>query len=764
MKQKLTIILMLAFCFISQMSAQTLNVYYSNEKTYEDAVQNGLNVQSKNGKFGFINSKGKFVIKPIFDEVTAFQNNLSIVKYNGKWGVIDLHGNTVIEPEYTNKPQHLKYKGYDVTQCIMFQNDSKPIGILSYVDGGNIIIDIKKYIHKEGQDFFITETRESRNSGLIYGRTYSIDAEGKSIIFDAINDITNTDWIIFIKENTTFAINTKSNDGGAIPEGYEFLKTTETGVIFDKQDPRGWESARGFLYYDYSAGDFNWIESHNGDIKEFVYGDLTYICYNSGGYGTAFAVLKNSNNKAIAIDVEKIEKYENGEFRYICGKHDSWMKESRFDGDYEYILLTQYDNTNTLIKKDGTFITGGNASYEFISKYLICNYGEVCSIMDMNGENLLPIKLNVKREDIIIENDSSYLICVESYDNKYEKNPDKKTMVFASSNGWYEEVQITNKDKIRNTFNNMMLNTEVDTINISSMSSTIPSSYNNTHDYYYTYKWFEEEEVDGRTYTQPIHMFFYNGKYNKEKYIEKLEQKNGRYSKDLGVFDIYIIRKVNENGKFYLKVKESEFELDGLLLDSWFNCCKILPNHLAVLSDGKVLFSFGVDYEYRNLIYTMENKSTIYLFDPKKPTPQKTIKLTKHEEYENICVSKDGFYLYSSSFIAKYNNDGECIWDFGFKKEEFFSDFDENDKYVMITGYNTVEKYYAKPNPMTVILNKQTGEIVKRNVENYMINGNVNHYWTNITSFENGYLLQRMHKDYNGDEIIDAAKVIRLKE
>ncbi len=760
MKQKLTIILMLAFCFISQMSAQTLNAYYSNEKAYEDAVLNGLNVQSKNGKYGFVNSKGKFIIKPIFDEVTEFENNLSIVKYNDKWGVIDLHGKTVIEPEYTNKPQHLKYKGYDVTQCIMFQNDSNPIGILSYVDRENIIIDIKKYIHKEGQDFFITETRESRNSGLIYGRTYSIDAEGKSIIFDAINDITNTDWIIFIKENTTFAINTKSNDGGAIPEGYEFLKTTETGVIFDnKQD-----SGRGFLYYDYSIGDFNWIDSR-GAIKEFTYGDLTYILYEPLGYDYyGFAILKSANNKTIAIDVEKIEKYENGEFSYICGKHDSWMNESRFDGDYEYILLTKYDGNNTLIKKDGTFITGGNASYEFISKYIICTFGydKISGILDMNGKTLFPA--NVKRENIVIENDSSYLICAESYYNEYKENPDDKTMFFASSNGWYEEVQITDKDKIRNTFNNMLLNTEVDTINISSMSSTIPSSYVNPHDYYYTYKWFEEEEVDGRTYTQPIHMFFYSDKYNKEKYIEKLEQKNGRYTKDLGVFDIYIIRKVNENGKFYLKAKESEFELDGLLLASWFNCCKILPNHLAVLSDGKVLFSFGVNYEYRNLINTMENKSTIYLFDPKKPTTPKRIKLTKHEEYENICVSKDGFYLYSSSFIAKYNNDGECIWDFGFKKEEFFSDFDENDKYVMITGYNTVEKYYAKPNPMTIILNKQTGEIVKRNVENYMINGNVNHYWTNITSFENGYLLQRMHKDYNGYEIIDAAKVIRLKE
>ena len=212
-------------------------------------------------------------------------------------------------------------------------------------------------------------------------------------------------------------------------------------------------------------------------------------------------------------------------------------------------------------------------------------------------------------------------------------------MVFASSNGWYEEVQITDKDKIRNTFNNMLLNTEVDTINISSMSSTIPSSYTLPLDYSYTQSdWFEEEEIDGRTYTQPIHLYFYNGEYNKEKYIECLKQNNGRYTKDLEVFDIYIIRKVNENGKFYLKVKESEFELDKLLLDSWFNCWKILPNRLAVLSDEKVLFSFGVDYEYGNLIHTIENKSTIYLFDPKKPTTPKKIKLTKHEEYENICV------------------------------------------------------------------------------------------------------------------------------
>ena len=41
-----------------------------------------------NGKYGFINLKGKIIIKPQFDQATHFGEGLAGVKINGKWGFI----------------------------------------------------------------------------------------------------------------------------------------------------------------------------------------------------------------------------------------------------------------------------------------------------------------------------------------------------------------------------------------------------------------------------------------------------------------------------------------------------------------------------------------------------------------------------------------------------------------------------------------------------------------------------------------------------
>ena len=57
-------------------------------------------IQGDNGKYGYIDKKGNFVIKPQFDEAQFFSNNYAAVKQNGKFGYIDKKGNWVIKPEY----------------------------------------------------------------------------------------------------------------------------------------------------------------------------------------------------------------------------------------------------------------------------------------------------------------------------------------------------------------------------------------------------------------------------------------------------------------------------------------------------------------------------------------------------------------------------------------------------------------------------------------------------------------------------------------
>lgn len=62
---------------------------------------NSLFLSKKEGKYGFINSKGEVVVDYIYDDATE-QNKFgySAVQKNGKWGAIDRKGQVVVEPIY----------------------------------------------------------------------------------------------------------------------------------------------------------------------------------------------------------------------------------------------------------------------------------------------------------------------------------------------------------------------------------------------------------------------------------------------------------------------------------------------------------------------------------------------------------------------------------------------------------------------------------------------------------------------------------------
>ena len=75
----------------------TLPEFYWIDNFYEGLARVEL---SRNGKSGFINIKGDWVIKPKFDDVGDFNNSLARARLNGKCGFIDAKGNWKIRPEF----------------------------------------------------------------------------------------------------------------------------------------------------------------------------------------------------------------------------------------------------------------------------------------------------------------------------------------------------------------------------------------------------------------------------------------------------------------------------------------------------------------------------------------------------------------------------------------------------------------------------------------------------------------------------------------
>ncbi len=69
---------------------------YDNIGEFHD----GLAPVSLLGKWGFINKMDQIVIQPTFDTTENFDNKLALVSRNGKFGLIDVDGNTLLELRY----------------------------------------------------------------------------------------------------------------------------------------------------------------------------------------------------------------------------------------------------------------------------------------------------------------------------------------------------------------------------------------------------------------------------------------------------------------------------------------------------------------------------------------------------------------------------------------------------------------------------------------------------------------------------------------
>ena len=73
------------------------------EDGYEDARpfnDTGWAAVKKNGKWGFIDTTGAFMLEPQFEEALSFSGHLAAVKQGEHWGYIGLEGNFAIQPEF----------------------------------------------------------------------------------------------------------------------------------------------------------------------------------------------------------------------------------------------------------------------------------------------------------------------------------------------------------------------------------------------------------------------------------------------------------------------------------------------------------------------------------------------------------------------------------------------------------------------------------------------------------------------------------------
>ncbi|EAL5902254.1 TPA: WG repeat-containing protein [Campylobacter lari] len=112
--------------------------------------RDGICKTRTNGKYGFMDDKGKVIISPCFDAVYDFSEGLALVELNNKYGYINKNGEIVIDLKF--ELAYPFHKGYAKVKI------KKKWGVIN--KDGDIVLqpvfDSVLGLDKSGKAFFVT--------------------------------------------------------------------------------------------------------------------------------------------------------------------------------------------------------------------------------------------------------------------------------------------------------------------------------------------------------------------------------------------------------------------------------------------------------------------------------------------------------------------------------------------------------------------------------------------------------------------------------
>lgn len=290
---------------------------YNNEKIkdviFDDigGFKDGISRASINGKYGYIDKSGEFIIKPQFDIASKkFNEGLASVQFNGKYGYIDKSGNIIIEPKFDD--------ARDFSEGLAIIKVNNKYGFIDKT--GKIIIEPKFNFAKDfknGLACIGVDTDEVSSKEKNYGY---INKEGKTIIEPKFKIPSNFSEGLALNtlDNKTYGYIDKVGEFKIKPKDNQFF-----GFMFGETD---YNQSNLYEFCDGLAMAFS--KDDNGDIK--------------GGY----------------ID-------KNGEFKIKpkFNNHEPFIKYSK---DQKAVATIRYDGKWGVIDSSGKYVIKPNVKYESI--------------------------------------------------------------------------------------------------------------------------------------------------------------------------------------------------------------------------------------------------------------------------------------------------------------------------------------------------------------------------------------------------------------
>lgn len=299
--------------------------------------ENGIaRVETSSGKSGCINTKGEFVVSPIYSSIFyAGENILLIMNEKKQWGYIDYKGKILVEPKYS-VAHGFNDNGYAMVE----------------MDGKQIIINRKgKEILKLKDDMKISSwADENLMPYSIDNKSYGyLNLEGEKVIKLSSN----------IKEPTSFfngyaTFKNSDNDYGTIDEEGEI-------VIRAKYDELNMYN--DFILYE---DDNEWgFLSYSGDvIKRACYKRILPIFkgnkYTYAKDGDEWILIDKKGEDTKKVEVDNIGYYDYDNFGYPY-----YVESDYWDIEVEVSRIMK------ILNEDGTF---GNLTFnvtpeEFVNRF-----------------------------------------------------------------------------------------------------------------------------------------------------------------------------------------------------------------------------------------------------------------------------------------------------------------------------------------------------------------------------------------------------------
>lgn len=320
-------------------------------------------------KWGYLDTTGKTVIKPIYDDVRDMESNITAANLKGRWGYINIKGKEVIPFIYK--------------QVRDFNPDLDRTIVQDFSNHWLLIDDAGQIIDSLGYTDYKAYTKDgycpvSRNDqwGLM-------DKAGQEIIAPRYGSLKVFGDKCIVKANDKYGVVSLTNET-LMPFDYDRIEVNDDNIIRAKADGQ-------YAFYDIHS--FKKLSPTYLNISKMEDGH-----YHSKTPDGKYVIYNNKFDELTELIVDKLEYASNNLWKYRVNK--KWglvdVDGNRItEPDYdlmnrfqEGLILYSVDNSWGYIEPDGEiFIPAAlPLAWEFKDGFARCFHGRGCGFINKNKE------------------------------------------------------------------------------------------------------------------------------------------------------------------------------------------------------------------------------------------------------------------------------------------------------------------------------------------------------------------------------------------